>query len=185
MSLMTKKRMAASLKKLMSQTSLTNITVKDVVADCGVNRQTFYYHFQDIYELLGWIFRTEALDSIVDYKTYETWQLGFLKIFQYIEDNKAFCLNTFRSLGREHLEQFLNTVTFDLLHGVVEELSNGRNIAPDDKRFIANFYSFAFVGLLLQWLNTGIKEKPGDIVKKLSKLIEGDIGRAIEKYLPE
>jgi probable dihydroxyacetone kinase regulator len=182
---MTKKQLAISLKKLMSQSSLKNITVKDVVADCGVNRQTFYYHFQDIYDLLGWIFRTEALEAIGDYKTHKTWQLGFLKVFQYVEDNKAFCMNTFGSLGREHLEQFLNSITFDLLYGVVEELSTGSNITREDKRFIADFYSYAFAGLLLQWLKTGAKEKPGNIIKKLSTLIEGDIGRAIGKYLRE
>lgn len=185
MSLMTKKQLAASLKKLMGKSSLDNITVKDVVADCGVNRQTFYYHFQDIYDLLGWIFRTEALDAIADYKTYETWQLGFLKIFQYVEDNKAFCLNTFCSLGREHLEQFLNSVTYDLLYGVVEELSEGSTISQENKKFIANFYTFAFVGLLLEWLKTGVRENPEHIIEKLSKLIDGDISRAIEKYIKD
>jgi probable dihydroxyacetone kinase regulator len=189
MSSMTKKQLTVSLKKLMSKLSLDKITVKDVALDCGVNRQTFYYHFQDIYELLGYIFKTEALGAIRDYKTYETWQLGFLKIFKYVEDNKAFCLSTFCSLGRDHLEQFLNDVTFDLLYSVVEELSNSNNISragiisKEDKIFIANFYTYAFVSLLLAWLKTGAKENPENIIEKLAKLIDGDISRAIEKYI--
>lgn len=189
MSSMTKKQLAASLKKLMSKLPLDKVTVKDVALECGVNRQTFYYHFQDIYELLGFIFKSEALEAIKDYKTYETWQLGFLKIFHYVEDNKAFCLSTFCSLGRDHLEQFLNDVTFDLLYGVVEELStaskiqNGGNISKEDKVFIANFYCYAFVSLLLAWLKTGAKEAPEHIIEKLNKLIDGDISRAIEKYI--
>ncbi len=182
MSLMTKKELAASLKKLMEKTSLEKITVKDVVTDCGVNRQTFYYHFQDIYDLLGWIYKTEALGAIADYKTYETWQHGFLKIFQYVSKNKTFCMNTYHSLGRDHLEVFLLSVTVDLLTGVVDELSEGTNISPEDKKFIANFYSYAFIGLLLVWLRNGTKEAPDHIIKNLSKLIEGDIGRAIEKF---
>ncbi len=183
MSLMTKKQLAVSLKKLMSKSSLTNITVKDVVADCGVNRQTFYYHFQDIYELLGWVFKTEALEAIADYKTYERWQIGFLKVFQYVEANKAFCLSTFCSLGRDHLEQFLYSVTFDLLYGVVEELSKEIRISKEDKTFIANFYSYAFVSLLLEWLKAGATENPEHIIEKLSKLVDGDISRAIQKYI--
>ena len=82
MSLLTKKELAASLKKMMQKTPFDKITVKDLVKECGVNRQTFYYHFQDIYELLGLIYKTEALGAIADYKSYETWQQGFLKIFQ-------------------------------------------------------------------------------------------------------
>ena len=182
MSPMTKQLLAASLKKLMSKTSLDQITVKELVADCGINRQTFYYHFQDIYELLGWIFKTEALDAIKDYKSYNTWQLGFLKIFQYVENNRAFCLSTFHSLGRDHLETFLNSVTYDLLYGVIEEVTCNKCVSSEYKAFIAKFYTFSFVGLMLDWLKTGTKEKPESIIENLTKLIDGEIPRAIEKY---
>lgn len=182
MSQMTKKELSMSLKKLMEKTSLEKITVKDVVTDCGVNRQTFYYHFQDIYDLLGWIYKTEALKAIDNCKTYETWQQGFLKIFQYVSENKTFCMNTYHSVGRDHLEEFLLSVTVGLLTDVVDELAAGINISPQDKKFIANFYSFAFIGLMLSWLKTGAKDAPDQIIKNLNKLIEGDIGRAIEKF---
>lgn len=182
MSLMTKKALAASLKKLMQNTLLDKITVKELVEDCGVNRQTFYYHFQDIYDLLGWIYKTEALESIDHYKTYETWQQGFLKIFRYVEENRAVCLNTFHSLAREHLEQFLYSVCYNLLIDVVEEVVQGTSISQEYKSFIANFYKFGFVGLLLEWLKSGTKEKPENIIGKLSKLVEGNISKAIENY---
>lgn len=182
MSLMTKKQLANSLKKLMKKTSFEKITVKDVVTDCGVNRQTFYYHFQDIYDLLGWIYKTEALDAIADYKTYDTWQQGFLNVFQYVAENRDFCMNTFHSIGRDHLETFLDSVTFDLLIAVVDELSEGIPIPQENKNFIANFYTYAFIGLLLEWLKKGTREKPEDIIENLSKLIDGDIARAIKKY---
>ena len=48
MSQVTKRALAASLIKLLSQKPLDKVTVKDIIEDCGVNRQTFYYHFQDI-----------------------------------------------------------------------------------------------------------------------------------------
>ena len=47
MSLLTEKALAASLKKLLEKKTLDKITVKDITDDCGVNRQTFYYHFHD------------------------------------------------------------------------------------------------------------------------------------------
>jgi len=182
MSQLTKKELANSLKKLMATTPLEKITVKDVVADCGVNRQTFYYHFHDIYELLGWIYTTEAVGSIAEYKSYETWQQGFLKIFHYVEANKKVCANTLHSLGREHLELFLYQVTFDLLMGVINEVSQESGILEKDKKFIADFYSFAFIGLLISWMKAGMKDDPEHIIEDLTKLIEGDIGRAIKKH---
>ena len=57
MSQTTKEALAESLKKLMNTTALAKITINDIVKDCGVNRRTFYYHFQDIYALLEWIFK--------------------------------------------------------------------------------------------------------------------------------
>ncbi len=179
----TKEQLSNCLKKMMSKTCMDHITVKDLVADCGINRQTFYYHFQDIYDLLGYIFRSEALESIVDYKTYDTWQLGFLKIFQYVENNRAFCLNTVNSLGRDHLEMFLNQQVFDLLLGVVNELAGELPIKEEEKHFIARFYTYGFVNLMLEWLKSGTKEEPKAIIDKLSKLVDGDISRAIDKYL--
>ena len=52
MSQVTKRALAASLIKLLSQKPLDKVTVKDIIEDCGVNRQTFYYHFKDKYDLM-------------------------------------------------------------------------------------------------------------------------------------
>ena len=57
MSQITKKAMASSLKKLLETKTLSKITVSDITDDCEINRHTFYYHFQDIYDLVEWIYR--------------------------------------------------------------------------------------------------------------------------------
>jgi len=183
MSMMTKNALAASLKAMMERSSLDKITVKELVADCGVNRQTFYYHFQDIYDLLSWIYKREALDSISDYRTYDTWQQGFLKIFQYVLDNKKFCMSTYRSMGREHLELFLHQAVFDLLMSVIEEVNANMHVRVEDKNFIANFYTFAFIGIMLEWIRNDMSEDPRIIIERLSVLIEGDMEKAINKYV--
>ena len=61
MSEITKKALAESLKKLLSKNKLNKITIKEITEDCGVNRQTFYYHFKDIYDLLEWIYKNEVI----------------------------------------------------------------------------------------------------------------------------
>ena len=74
MSKITKKALAASLKKLLAERPLDKITVIDIVNDCEVNRQTFYYHFQDIYDLLEWVYLNEATKALDGKNTYDTWQ---------------------------------------------------------------------------------------------------------------
>ena len=51
----TKKSLAESLKKAMKSKTLSKITVSEIILDCGVNRKTFYYHFENIYALLKWM----------------------------------------------------------------------------------------------------------------------------------
>jgi probable dihydroxyacetone kinase regulator len=177
----TKKALAASLKKLLLQKPLDKITIIDIVTDCGVNRQTFYYHFQDIYDLIEWLFLDEASVAVAGQKTYETWEQGFLNTFEWALENKALVLNTYRSMSREHMERYLYSMTYDLLIGVVNELAVGMPVRESDKKFIADFYKFAFVGLLLDWIRAGMKDDPKRIIEHLSILIQGDISRALNK----
>ncbi len=178
----TKKALAASLKKSLAVKTLDKITVTDIVEDCEVNRQTFYYHFKDIYDLVEWIYTSEAIKALGGKKTYDTWQQGFLQIFEYVLENKAFVTGTYHSISREHLERYLYKETYNLLIGVIDEKTVGMAVRDDDKAFIANFYKYAFVGLMLEWIRTGMKENPDAIVDKLSILIHGDIVSALERF---
>jgi len=181
-SFLTKNALSHSLKELMEHTPLNKITVKQLVDHCGLNRQTFYYHFQDIFDLLGWIYKTEAVESLAQYRSYSTWTDGFYRIFCYIERNKSFCCNTLNSLGRNHLDAYLYEVTNDLIMGVINELSSGMEVCEEDKHFIANFYTLAFTGLIIQWMREGMKEQPHHMIEKLSDLIEGNFLKALHKY---
>ncbi|MFA9462966.1 MAG: TetR/AcrR family transcriptional regulator [Velocimicrobium sp.] len=182
MSQTTKKALVASLKKLLAQKPLDKITVIDIVEDCEVNRQTFYYHFQDIYDLIEWMFLSESTKALDGKKTYDTWQQGFLQIFEYVELNKTLITHVYHSISRAHLERFLCNETYNLLIGVINEKAKDMVIRNDDKNFIANFYKFAFVGLMLDWIETGMKEEPSFIIDRLNILIHGDVTKALTKY---
>ena len=65
-SIKTKNAIAQGFKELMEKKAFAKITVSDITSKCGLNRQTFYYHFQDKYELLNWIFYNEAIEPFVE-----------------------------------------------------------------------------------------------------------------------
>ena len=144
--------MEASLKNLLLKKPLDKITINDITEDCGINRMTFYYHFKDIYDLIEWCCVEDAKKALEGKKTYDTWQQGFLQIFEAVLDNKPFILNVYHSVSREQVELYLYKLTYDLLIGVVEEKSAGMNVRDEDKKFIADFYKYAFVGLMLDWV---------------------------------
>lgn len=179
MSNITKRALEASLKNLLLQKPLNKITVGDIANDCGINRMTFYYHFKDIYDLIEWSCVEDATKALEGKKTYDTWQEGFLNIFNAVLDNKPFIMNVYRSVSREQIEMYLYKLTYNLLIDVVNEKSVGMAVSDRDKKFIADFYKYAFVGIMLNWIRNDMKEEPKQIVDRLSVLIHGNITRTL------
>lgn len=179
MSNITKRALEASLKHLLLQKPLNKITVGDIANDCGINRMTFYYHFKDIYDLIEWSCVEDATKALEGKKTYDTWQEGFLNIFNAVLDNKPFIMNVYRSVSREQIEMYLYKLTYNLLIDVVNEKSVGMAVSDEDKKFIADFYKYAFVGIMLNWIRNDMKEEPKQIVDRISVLIHGNITRTL------
>ena len=182
MSQTTKRALAASLKTLLLQKPLNKITINDIAEDCGISRMTFYYHFKDIYDLVEWICVEDAARALAGKKTYDTWQEGFLNIFQVVLDNKPFIMNVYRAVGRERVEQYLNPLVHSLVLGVVEEKSAGMAVSQEDKNFIAYFYEYAFIGIVLNWINDNMREDPAVIVERTSRLIHGNVVQGLNAF---
>lgn len=182
MSQTTKRALAASLKHLLLQKPLNKITINDIAEDCGISRMTFYYHFKDIYDLVEWTCVEDGTRALEGKKTYDTWQEGFLNIFQAVLDNKPFIMNVYRTVSRERIEQYLNPLIHSLLLGVVEEKSVGLTVSEADKNFIATFYEYALIGIMLEWINGNMKEDPAAIVERASKVLHGNVVRALDAF---
>jgi probable dihydroxyacetone kinase regulator len=182
MSQTTKRALEASLKNLLKQKPLDKITINDIAEDCGINRMTFYYHFKDIYDLIEWSCVEDATKALEGKKTYDTWQQGFLQIFQAVIENKPFIMNVYRSVSREQVETYLYKLTYDLMIGVVEEMSSNMAVKDGDKKFIADFYKYAFVGLMLDWIKNDMKEDPQVLIERLQCLVHGNITSALNNY---
>jgi len=182
LSQITKRALEASLKNLLLQKSLDKITINDIAEDCGINRMTFYYHFKDIYDLIEWSCVEDATKALEGKKTYDTWQQGFLQIFEAVKANKPFIINVYRSVSREQVELYLYKVTYNLLFNVVNEEAGDMEVSEEDKAFIANCYKYAFVGLMLDWIRGDMKEDPKKIINKLSLLMHGNFSRALVAY---
>lgn len=182
MSQTTKRALEASLKNLMLQKPLDKITINDIAEDCGISRMTFYYHFKDIYDLVEWACMEDASKALKGKKTYDTWQQGFQQIFEAVLANKPFIMNVYHSVSKEQIELYLYKLTYDLMIGVVEEKAAGMSVRDEDKKFIADFYKYAFVGLMLDWIRNDMKENPQVIISRLNCLVQGNITSALNNY---
>ena len=178
----TKAALGESLKKLVLTKRLEKITISDLTADCGISRMAFYYHFKDIYDLVEWVCVEDGRKALQDKKTYETWQEGMGQIFDAVLENKDFILNVYRSIGREKIESYLYKFTYDMIKRVVEEKCRGIDLAADHKVFIADFYKYGFVGIMLDWISCGMKADYEEIVENMGVMLHGNIARSIENF---
>ena len=181
----TKPALEASLKKLLLHKPLDKITINDLATDCGISRMSFYYHFRDIYDLVEWICVEDGKRALQDKKTYDTWQEGLLQVFEAILENKPFILNVYRSIGKEKIENYLHKLTYGLIANVVEEKSAGAEVAEEELAFIAEFYKFGFVGIILGWIESGMKDDYREIAEKMSIALRGNIANSIHNFEQE
>ena len=182
MSEVTKRALEQSLKNLLLKKPLTKITINDITEDCGINRMTFYYHFKDIYDLVEWSCLEDARKALEEKKTHDTWQEGFLNIFEAVLANKPFVMNVYRCVDREQVEKYLKPLTDGLIMGVIDEQSKGITVRDEDKEFIARIYSYVFIGIMLDWIKGDMKEDPRLIIDKLALLIKDSVSDALNRF---
>ena len=166
----TKLALEASLKNLLLKKPVDKITITDLTNDCGITRMAFYYHFKDIYDLVEWSCYEDASRALQGKKTYETWQEGLMQIFEAVMENKPFIMNVYHALSRE---QIMN---------VIKECSKGMNITASEQSFIADFYKYSFVGVMLDWIKKGMKENYHEIVNDICITMSGNIKNSLQNF---
>lgn len=182
MSQITKRALEQSLKNLLLQKPLNKITINEIADDCGINRMTFYYHFKDIYDLVEWSCMEDAKNALNENRTYETWQQGLLQIFEAVKKNKPFIMNVYRCVHREQVEKYLEPLVDSLVLGVINEESAAVTVRDEDKAFIANVYSYVFIGIMIDWINGDMEEDPKAITDRLAKLIKESVSVALARF---
>lgn len=182
MSARTKKALAAALKHQLLQKPLDKITIRDITDDCGISRAAFYYHFRDIYDLIAWACNEDIRAALAGKRIYESWQEGLLQLFEAGYENKTLIENAYRSLERKQIERFLFKHTAALIGSVIEEKSGEFVLSEEEKHFIADFYTYSFVGLMLDWLERGLPDDYPLIVEKTGLVMQNSVARTLENF---
>ena len=181
----TKAALEESLKRLLLKKPLDKITITDLTTDCGISRMAFYYHFKDIYDLVEWSCVEDGTKALQGKKTSESWTEGLTQVFEAVLENKPFIMNVYRNVDRERIENYLFKLTYDLIAGVVEEKSKGLDLSDEDKKFIANFYKYGFVGIMFEWIQAGMKEDIEELVNKMSLTLRNTVTTSIHNFQQE
>lgn len=178
---LTKRALEESLKRLLLTKPLNKITIADITSDCGISRMTFYYHFQDIYDLVEWACEEDAARAIAGNKTADTWQTGLLDTFLALRKNKPFITSIYHDMSREQVERFLVPVVSDLVKSVVDEHAARRHVREQDRDFIARFFAHALIGTVLDWIARDMRDDPQQLVQRVATIADGAIETALDR----
>ena len=178
----TKRLLAASLKGLLARKTLDCITIQNITDDAEVSRKTFYYHFQDIYDLLSWTLREDLRRVVTLPITQENkWQqLG--QILSHMLQSKTIILNIYHSVQREVLEKEITALLQPVIDSLFDSVPGSERLVPEDRRFLVDLYAFGVCGLMLRWIATGMDENIEPFCQQILRLLDGCIEDAIRRY---
>jgi probable dihydroxyacetone kinase regulator len=178
---LTKSLIAQTLRDLMKSTSLDKISVQDIVAASGLNRKTFYYHFQDKQALICWIFDSEFA-SITDLNNNGT---IIEELIAHLYENKDFYVAALTSDVQNNLTEHLFKIAYHAIIMKIMKILGTREMAPENMRLIANYFSNAIIGTLTQWAKAGMVYTPDEHSANLFPITEECLEFIVNKHVKD
>ncbi|MBR1456867.1 MAG: TetR/AcrR family transcriptional regulator C-terminal domain-containing protein [Oscillospiraceae bacterium] len=144
------------------------ITVSGIIKTCGISRNTFYYHFDDIYDLVDqWM--DQELGKFTDYAD-DDWPSSIKAFLYACRDHKKMVYHLFDSLSRDRLERYVFTATDNAIHEYVSRRAAGLKLPPQRLAAISNICRYAIIGYFLRFLWNGMHDDVEEAVNELSEV---------------
>ncbi|SHJ81493.1 TetR/AcrR family transcriptional regulator C-terminal domain-containing protein [Hespellia stercorisuis] len=161
----TKYKFADAVKELMRKDALDKISVKDIVENCGMTRQTFYRHFQDKYALVNWYFEVLVRDSFKEMGTKKTLEGALIKKFYFIKSEKYFFKAAFQSKDYNSLMEYDYQYILNFYTEVIEK-KTGKPL-EEDVRFLLEMYCRGSISMTANWAIHETEETPEEMARLL------------------
>ncbi len=155
--------------ELLEEKDINRITVRDIVERCGVNRNTFYYHYQDIPSLIETLTKDRADEVIRRYHSVDSLETALYAAADFAEADRRVIMHVYRSASRDILEMHLWRICRYVVDSFLEKLFQGHRISEEDRDIISRFYQGECFGLVMEWLNSNGKD---DIRGKIHRFCE-------------
>lgn len=173
----TKEAIKTSFLKLLNEQPLTKISVRSISEECGINRNSFYYHFQNIPDLIESIVM-DRVDSLVKrYPTINSIDECFNVAFQLLLENKRAVLHIYNSVNRDIYERYTLKLCEYVVCSYVNTFFSDSGFDECDRKILVKFFKCQLFGMCMEWLNTGMSD---DAIFEFRRLLELCHGMANE-----
>ena len=177
-----KAKIADTLVAKLEHKPLGQVTVKEICEELDISRQTFYYYFHDIYEIVEWIFESESDMILRGFSAIDSWQFGYALMMKWMQDHRSLVINCYRSVRRDYVQNFMNRVLLRYIDNVVHIQANNMDVTEEQKKFIARFFTLAINAISLDWIGEGMCSDPTVMAEQVNILIHGDFQKALSNF---
>ena len=183
----TQKQIAAAFKTLMLNVPFKQISVTLIMQQAQLRRQTFYDYFKDKYDLLAWIFNTEAGADLAENLDYEHWTSSLLDLLRYLAANRLFYRNALATSEQNSFDRYFLAHTKHLTDKVVHDLLQTKNIPLTGAylSFLREYFSRAVVSVIIHWLQSNRPATPEYLSHQLQAVIEDTISGFLNRVQKE
>ena len=179
----TQKAIIATFLEILQDKSLDKITVKDIVEQAEINRNTFYYYYEDIYDLLDYIFEDELRKVLSEAREGCTFYEEYVRAAAILLNNKQAIRHVYQSKSRHIVIDYLAKVTEVFVKRFVVKAAEGYELDEEGVNYITRFYSAAIVGYTMHWIDEGMPEYRERLLKTMSCSFEATVDDMIRDYI--
>ena len=182
----TQKFIMSTFMQLLEGESLDKITVRDIVEECEINRNTFYYHYSDIYDLLDDVFRVET-EKFMSEDVSENTTVGeeYERAARFVRKYKRAILHIYDSKKRDVLQNYLETLAFSFISRFVKKEADGYGLSDEDIDYITGFYTHAIVGNTLGWIKRKLPSGQEKFIARTAGTFNATVKDMIRQCLEE
>ena len=173
MSNFTEKAIKQSFIKLLNEQPLNKITVKNIVEGCGINRNSFYYHFQDIPTLMEEIIKEDVDNLISKYSTINSFEECFTVAFHFALENKQAVKHIYNSVNRDIYEEYSMRLCEYVVTNYLDRVFGKSTVSEYDREVSIRFLKCLLFGLSIDWINSGMKDDAIEEIKYVTNLFQG------------
>lgn len=175
MSKFTKKAIQNSFVKLLNEKPLSQITIRNIVEDCGVNRNTFYYYFQDLPQLVETIIDEDAERIIQEYSTVGSVEECLNAMLSFALENRTAVMHIYHSINRDIYEQYQWRSCEHVVTIYIDSILLDRTVSAEDRRLLIDYMKCVCFGLIMGWLEEGMTADIQTRFHRICELKQGEL----------
>lgn len=169
----TKNAIKTSFLKLLNERPLGKISVRDIVEDCGINRNSFYYHYQDIPALIEEIVREHFDVLIREYPNVTSLRAGVNAAIRSALERKRAVLHIYNSVNRDIFERYLMAFCEEFIRAYFQTAFADAEISEKDREIMIRLLKCEVFGACIDWVSSGMPETVEEDTDRLFTVCEG------------